>query len=262
MFCKFCGTKVEDTESTFCGNCGAKLKDNDFDEIVEDIQETSKPTPIEVAPTGNRTFKDKVIQMISNIGESIQRHKKWSIAIATSVIFLCAIGVGIYFGYEDQPVVNNMVSSSLPVIKPKEHKGEKKNYDTIEIKADDTKDIQFLLNEQKEKDRQGFSNEAQRIARLFLEAREDNNYREAYSYLSTASKEKVGGIDGWLKRYGYIRGSAMTDIQIGSATIDGNKAVVHYKGVVNYSGFYRSFSYTLTGQLQLLREGTVVGVDY
>ena len=145
MFCKFCGTKVEDTESTFCGNCGARLKDNGFDEIVEDISEdisdntsegmpeTSKPTPIEVAPTSNRTFKDKVIQMISNIGESIQRHKKWSIAIATSVIFLCAIGVGIYFGYEDQPVVNNMVSSSLPVIKPKEHKEEKKNYTSSQV---------------------------------------------------------------------------------------------------------------------------------
>lgn len=278
MFCKFCGTKVEDTESTFCGKCGARLKDNGFDEIVgdipeeiqkdiseeiqedilEDTQET--PTPIEVEPTGNRTFKDKVIQMISNIGESIQRHKKWSIAIATSVIFLCAIGVGIYFGYEDQPVVNNMVSSSLPVIKRKEHKGEKKNYDTIEIKADDTKDILFLLNEQKEKDRQGFSNEAKRIARLYLEARGDNNDRESYKYLTATKKEAVGGIDGWLKQNEYIR-STMSNIQIDAADIDGNKALVHYRGVLNSNGFFRSYSTMIIGTLRLSREGTTVGVD-
>lgn len=272
MFCKFCGTKVEDTESTFCGNCGARLKENGFDEIIEDISEdisddtsegmpeTSKPTPIEVEPTGDRTFKDKVMQMISNIGESIQRHKKWSIVIATSVIFLCAIGVGIYFGYEDQPVVNNMVSSSLPVIKPKEHKGEKKNYDTIEIKADDTKDILFLLNEQKEKDRQGFSNEAKRIARLYLEARGDNNDQESYKYLTATKKEEVGGIDGWIKRYEYVR-STMSNIQIDAADIDGNKALVHYRGVSHSNGFFRSYSTMVIGLMRLSREGTTVGVD-
>ena len=276
MFCKFCGTKVEDTESTFCGNCGARLKENGFDEIVEDISEeiqedisddtsegmpeTSKPTPIEVEPTGNYTFKDKVMQMISNIGESIQRHKKWSIGIATGVICLCAIGVGIYFGYEDQPVVNNMVSSSLPVIKPKEHKEEKKNYDTIEIKADDTKDIQFLLNEQKEKDRQGFSNEAKRIARLYLEARGDNNDRESYKYLTATKKEAVGGIDGWLKQNEYIR-STMSNIQIDAADIDGNKALVHYRGVSHSNGFFRSYSTMVIGLMRLSREGTTVGVD-
>lgn len=269
MFCKFCGTKVEDTESTFCGNCGARLKENGFDEIVEDISEdisddtsegmpeTSKPTPIEVEPTGDRTFKDKVMQMISNIGESIQRHKKWSIGIATGVICLCAIGVGIYFGYEDQPVVNNMVSSSLPVIKPKEHKEEKKNYDTIEIKADDTKDIQFLLNEQKEKDRQGFSNEAKRIARLFLEARGENNDRESYQYLTAEKKEMVGGLDGWLRGHEYIR-TTLSDIQIESPTIDGNYATVHYRGVVKYNGLFRHMG---IGILRLSREGTTVGVD-
>lgn len=276
MFCKFCGTKVEDTESTFCGNCGARLKENGFDEIVEDISEeiqedisddtsegmpeTSKPTPIEVEPTGNYTFKDKVMQMISNIGESIQRHKKRSIAIATSVVCLCAIGVGIYFGYEDQPVVNNMVSSSLPVMKPKEHKEEKKNYDTIEIKADDTKDIQFLLNEQKEKDRQGFSNEAKRIARLYLEARGDNNDRESYKYLTATKKEAVGGIDGWLKQNEYIR-STMSNIQIDAADIDGNKALVHYRGVSHSNGFFRSYSTMVIGLMRLSREGTTVGVD-
>ena len=272
MFCKFCGTKVEDTESTFCGNCGARLKENGFDEIVEDISEdisddtsegmpeTSKPTPIEVEPTGDCTFKDKVMQMISNIGESIQRHKKWSIGIATGVICLCAIGVGIYFGYEDQPVVNNMVSSSLPVIKPKEHKEEKKNYDTIEIKADDTKDIQFLLNEQKEKDRQGFSNEAKRIARLYLEARGDNNDRESYKYLTATKKEAVGGIDGWLKQNEYIR-STMSNIQIDAADIDGNKALVHYRGVSHSNGFFRSYSTMVIGLMRLSREGTTVGVD-
>ena len=276
MFCKFCGTKVEDTESTFCGNCGARLKENGFDEIVEDISEdisddtsddtsegmpeTSKSTPIEVEPTGDRTFKDKVMQMISNIGESIQRHKKWSIGIATGVICLCAIGVGIYFGYEDQPVVNNMVSSSLPVMKPKEHKEEKKNYDTIEIKADDTKDIQFLLNEQKEKDRQGFSNEAKRIARLYLEARGDNNDRESYKYLTATKKEAVGGIDGWLKQNEYIR-STMSNIQIDAADIDGNKALVHYRGVSHSNGFFRSYSTMVIGLMRLSREGTTVGVD-
>lgn len=272
MFCKFCGTKVEDTESTFCGNCGARLKENGFDEIVEDISEdisddtsegmpeTSKLTPIEVEPTGDCTFKDKVMQMISNIGESIQRHKKWSIGIATGVICLCAIGVGIYFGYEDQPVVNNMVSSSLPVIKPKEHKEEKKNYDTIEIKADDTKDIQFLLNEQKEKDRQGFSNEAKRIARLYLEARGDNNDRESYKYLTATKKEAVGGIDGWLKQNEYIR-STMSNIQIDAADIDGNKALVHYRGVSHSNGFFRSYSTMVIGLMRLSREGTTVGVD-
>lgn len=272
MFCKFCGTKVEDTETTFCGNCGARLKENGFDEIIEDISEdisddtsegmpeTSKPTPIEVEPTGDRTFKDKVMQMISNIGESIQRDKKWSIAIATSVICLCAIGVGIYFGYEDQPVVNNMVSSSLPVIKPKEHKEEKKNYDTIEIKADDTKDIQFLLNEQKEKDRQGFSNEAKRIARLFLEARGENNDRESYQYLTAEKKEMVGGLDGWLKQNERIQ-TTMSNIQIDAADIDGNKALVHYRGVFNSNGFFRSYSTKFIGLMRLSRDGTTVGVD-
>ena len=273
MFCKFCGTKVEDTESTFCGNCGARLKENGFDEIIEDISEdisddtsegmpeTSKPTPIEVEPTGDRTFKDKVMQMISNIGERIQRHKKWSIGIATGVICLCAIGVGIYFGYEDQPVVNNMVSSSLPVIKPKEHKEEKKNYDTIEIKADDTKDIQFLLNEQKEKDKQGFANEAQRVARLYLEAWGDNNHRESYTYLTAAKKEEVGGLDGWLKRYENFR-STVSNIQIGSAIIDGNKAVVHYIGIHHFNGFLGSYTNMIRGEVRLSRDGTTVGVDY
>ena len=272
MFCKFCGTKVEDTESTFCGNCGARLKENGFDEIVEDISEdisddtsegmpeTSKPTPIEVEPTGDRTFKDKVMQMISNIGESIQRHKKWSIGIATSVICLCAIGVGIYFGYEDQPVVNNMVSSSLPVMKPKEHKEEKKNYDTIEIKADDTKDIQFLLNEQKEKDRQGFSNEAQRIARLFIEARGNNNHEESYKYLTAAKKEKAGGIDGWLRLFKNSR-STVSDIQIDSVTVDGNKAVVYYNGILHYNLYFAEHSSRFIGEVRLSREGTTVGVD-
>ncbi len=265
MFCKFCGTKVEDEEATFCGYCGARLKDNGFDEIVEDIpediQETSIPTPIEVEPNGNYTFKDKMAQMFANIGESIQRHKKWSIGIATSIICLCAIGVGIYFGYEDQPVANNMVSSSLPIIKPKEHKEEKKNYDTIEIKADDTKDIQFLLNEQKEKDKQGFSNEAKRIARLYLEAQGEHNYNESYGYLTAEKKEEVGGIEGWLKQREYTQ-TTMSNIQIDSAIIDGNKALVNYRGILTFKGFSTSYSSRVIGRMQLLREGTVVGVDY
>ena len=276
MFCKFCGTKVDDTESTFCGKCGARLKDNGFDEIVgdipeelqkdiseeiqedilEDTQET--PTPIEVEPTGNHTFKDKITQMFANIGESIQRHKKWSIGIATGVICLCAIGVGIYFGYEDQPVVNNMVSSSLPVIKPKEHKEEKKNYDTIEIKADDTKDIQFLLNEQKEKDRQGFSNEAQNVARNFINALGQRYTSEAFKYLTTERQSEAGDAYTWGKSLGLIDSNFnASSVEINN--INGDVAWVRVRVFVKSN--YRYNSGYLTTVVKLVRNGTTVRVD-
>lgn len=271
MFCKFCGTKIEDTESTFCGNCGARLKDNGFDEIVEDISEdisddtsegmpeTSKPTPIEVEPTGDRTFKDKVMQMISNIGESIQRHKKWSIGIATGVICLCAIGVGIYFGYEDQPVVNNMVSSSLPVIKPKEHKEEKKNYDTIEIKADDTKDIQFILEEQKAKDREGFSNEAQNVARDFINALGKHYMSTAFNLLTAERKSELGGdYHTWGKNLGLISANFyVTNVEISS--INGDTAWVRVRAYAQSNSRYDS-GY-LSGMVKVVRSGSTVGVD-
>ena len=271
MFCKFCGTKVEDTESTFCGNCGARLKENGFDEIVEDISEdisddtsegmpeTSKPTPIEVEPTGNYTFKDKMTQMFANIGEIIKRHKKWSIAIATSVICLCAIGVGIYFGYEDQPVVNNMVSSSLPVIKPKEHKEEKKNYDTIEIKADDTKDIQFILDEQKTKDREAFSNEAQKVAREFINALGKRYMSVAFNYLTAERKSELGGdYHTWGKNLGLINANFyVTNVEISS--INGDTAWVRVRAYVQSNSRYDS-GY-LSGMVKVVRNGTTVGVD-
>lgn len=250
MFCIFCGKEIEDN-SKFCAYCGGVI---DETKVIEESKQT-----VEMSECSSG-FKDKTFELAKCIIGAVKSNQKRSMIIGAIMITLCAIGVGIYFGYEDQPVVNNMVSSSLPVIKRKEHKEEKKNYDTIEIKADDTKDIQFLLNEQKEKDRQGFSNEAKRIARLYLEARGDNNDRESYKYLTATKKEAVGGIDGWLKQNEYIR-STMSNIQIDAADIDGNKALVHYRGVSHSNGFFRSYSTMVIGLMRLSREGTTVGVD-
>ena len=249
MFCIFCGKEIDDN-SKFCVYCGG---------TIVNTKETGASKQTVEPPKNSSGFKDKIFALVKRIMDAVKSNQKRSMIIGAIIISLCAIGVGVYFGYQDQPVVNNMVSS-LPVLKPKEHKEEKKNYDTVEIKADDTKDIQFLLNEQKEKDRQGFSNEAKRIARLYLEARGDNNDQESYKYLTATKKEAVGGIDGWLKQNEYIR-STMSNIQIDAADIDGNKAVVHYRGVLNSNGFFRSYSTMIIGTLRLSREGTTVGVD-
>ena len=279
MFCKFCGTKVEDTESTFCGNCGARLKDNGFDEIVEDIQEdilddisegmpeTSIPTPIEVQPTDNRTFKDKVIQVITSIGESIQRHKKRSIAIATSLVCLCAIGVGVYFGYDADIIAKNAENQSTVELSKKAKTTQTSQSTTsTQTTATSTKDrkvydaneFEFITKEQMETDKSIFGESAKSIVLKYLAAVSDGKYHEAYNLLSPSRKEKVGEYNVWVKKFSvFDKRLDITNIEV--VKVNENEAVIRYSGIQSLLMY--NTNVRANGIAKVIRNGLDISID-
>ena len=59
MFCKYCGTKVED-DALFCSKCGSKLSDNATNTVSEEPKSNTEETNADIIVNSNSNGKNNV----------------------------------------------------------------------------------------------------------------------------------------------------------------------------------------------------------
>ena len=269
MFCKSCGTMIENDEALFCAKCGTRIKDECHSNARE-IEENKKRREIKLIHImwhTISTLKYAVTNFLLNITGIMKKpnHKKTVIGI--SIIFLCVLTVGIYLGYDSQTASNNdhqQTSSELSK-KAQISKGEistqnisNQNTSVVDTKAYNEKDFEFITNEQKEDDKDAFGSAAESIVIDYMNKIGERKHKEAYDLFTPRMKAKAGAYNDWAKQF--VKIQDMYGVQeIEKISVSDNTVILRYRVLMNVFGYNQSIN--AQGIAKVTRDGIKISID-
>lgn len=284
MFCKYCGTRVEDEESLFCGNCGSSLHDephntiqaeigNEISSVIDNKAINSDKNNSEIKKKGLtyiKKFKIQIESVLSNFIQIIQYSKYRNLVIAASIAIICAIGAGIYFGYDAEIIAKNTENQATADLSKKAKTTQTSQSttstksiqttttSTTDRQAYDVNEFEFITKAQREDDKSIFGESAKSIVLKYLVAVSDGKYHEAYNLLSPSRKEKVGEYNVWVKKFSvFDKRLDITNIEV--VKVNENEAVIRYSGIQSLLMY--NTNVRANGIAKVIRNGLDISID-